>query len=310
MDEARMKALNAGANMSTGGSNFDFVDTSKLERLGITKYNTKKPKGNNFIRIVAPSTTGPFAMEIHIHTQIGSGKSTFLCMKEMFNMDCPICNHAQELRRQNISSDVINDLKTSRRFLLYVVDTTDVASEDEGTHWFDCPPSIYKAVCTLSQDRRTGEKVDPTDPVDGRDIEFTRKDGKRTEYVGFVLTKTEPIPKSWYEDLPPFEDILLKPDPDEMALAVSGVKATPTTSESAGKSSTEGSRSRRESREPEKETAQEPLEKETTRASRRERVSASDTQFESTKEVVEDSEQAAVIKAKIADVQSRRRRTE
>jgi len=307
MDDARRKQLDAGANMKTGGVNFDYVDTAKLERLGITKYNTKKPKGNNFIRIIAPDTVGAFAKEIHQHTQIGSSKATYLCLKEMWGEECPICNHQGELRRQNVSGDAIKELNASKRFLLYVVDTTDENSEDEGTHWFDCPVSIYKAICTLSQDRRTGEKIDPTDPVDGRDIEFVRKDGKRTEYTGFVLTKTPPIPKSWYSDLPAFEEILLKPDPEEMTIAVSGIKSESAASNSDAKSEAKPATSRRSRREPAEttqesaKTTQEPVE-EPAQESRRERSEA--------KEEAADSEQAAAIKEKIASVQNRRRARE
>lgn len=313
MDEARRKAIDAGANMSTGGANFDYVDVAKLERMGITKYNTKKPKGNNYIRMVAPDSVGAFAKEIHQHTKIGASKTTYLCLKEMWDEECPICNHALELRRQNISGDVVKDLNTGRRFLLYVVDTTDDNSIDEGTHWFDCPPSIYKAVCTLAQVTRTGEKIDPTDPVDGRDIEFVRKDGKRTEYVGFKLEKTKPIPESWYSDLPAFEDILLKPDPNEMLIAVSGIKSDSATSGSDAKEevkSEPGSRrSRREPEETTRETTQEPA-----KESRRERTSepAKESRRESTESAdeTEDSEQAAMIQDKIAEVKNRRRSRE
>jgi len=308
MDEARQKAISDGANMRTGGINFNYVDTTKLERLGIKKYSTKKPKGNNFIRIVAPSTSGPFAKEIHQHTQIGSNNATYLCLNEMFGEPCPICDHIQDLRRQNESNDVIKELQASKRFLLFVVDVTSRESEEEGTQWFDCPPSIYKQVCLLSHDRRTGEKIDPTDPVDGRDIEFIREDGKITKYTGFVLVKTDAIPESWYDDLPSFDEILLKPDSDEMLTAVSGVKKnTADSEEKIGRESVRESR-----REPDRESRREPdgesrRERESVRESRRE--DSSESRRESAEDE-QDSEQAAAIKNKINDIQNRRRSRE
>jgi len=277
MDEARAKALNDGANMSTGGVNFNYVDVSKLERAGIDRYDTKKPKGNNFIRIVAPSKTGAFGREIWKHGNVGANNATFLCLDKMYGEKCPICEHIQKLKRANADSDVVKELYPGRRFLLFVVDTTSKDTEDEGPKWFDCPITIYREVCGLSQDRRTGEKIDPTDPEDGRDIEFVRNDGKRTSYGGFKLVKTDPIPKSWYEDLPTFDDILLKPTSDEMEEAVSGTRSASKETDPKGddRRDTEGSRDR------------------STRDESRERP--------------DDSEQAASVRGKIDEIRNRRR---
>ena len=226
MDKSREQSIDDGANVSTGGINFNYVDTNKLDRMGIGRYNTKKPKGNNFIRIVAPSAQGAFAKEIWKHDHIGANSLTFLCLDRMFGKACPICEHAQELKASGASADIVKDFAPGRRFLLFVVDTTSRETEEEGPKWFDCPSSIYKAVCTLSKDRRTGEKLDPTDPDNGRDVEFVRNDGKRTNYDGFVLKETKPIPKSWYSDIPSFDEILLIPNPTEMATAVLGKKSS------------------------------------------------------------------------------------
>jgi len=313
MDDARAKALSAGANMSTGGVNFNYVDTAKLDRMGINRYDTKKPKGNNFIRIVAPDTSGPFAREIHQHTQIGASKATYLCLDKMYGEVCPICEHIQELRRQNVNSDAVKELLSGRRFLLFVVDTTSPDTEDEGPKWFDCPITIYKEVCVHSEDRRTGAKIDPTDPEDGRDVEFVRKDGKRTDYVGFKLTKTEPIPKSWYEDLPSFDEILLKPNPAEMEVAVKGVKSTAfsekestasSEKESSGDSRRSGRSRERISEEVKPGTeVKEEATKESSRESRRESRREPETNDQ-------DTEQATAVQGKIAEIQNRRRARE
>lgn len=226
MDDARSKAMEAGANMKTGGSNFNYVDTTILERLGIGFYGTKKKDGNNFIRIVAQSIKAPIAREIWKHSNIGQGKDTFLCLSQMFEKPCPICDYAADLKKAGESAEVIKELGVDHRFLLFVVDTTSRDTEQEGAKWFDCPVSVWKEICLSSQDRRSGERFDPADPIEGRDIEFIRTDGKRTSYGGFKLVKTdEEIPKSWYEDLPLLEDVLLMSDPEEMLSAVSGMKS-------------------------------------------------------------------------------------
>ena len=229
MDEGRAKSLEAGANMKTGGVNFNYVDTIKLERLGIGLFVTgKKPGGNNFMRIVAASKKGIFALEIWKHSNIGTNNATHLCLQEMFGKPCPICEYAEELKREGADPKIIKELDLDHRFLLFVVDTTSRETEEEGPKWFDCPVTIYKEICVRSKDKRTGEQIDPADPEDGRDIEFTRVDGKRTTYTGLKLVKMDtPIPKSWYEDLPTLEEVLLIPDYDEMQVAVSGKKSSP-----------------------------------------------------------------------------------
>jgi hypothetical protein len=143
----------------------------------------------------------------------------------MFGEPCAICDHQKDMRQDGVSAEIIKELNPGHRFFMYVVDTTNADTEDEGVKWFDCPVSIYKNVCTLSKDRRTGQSFDPTDPVDGRDVEFVRKDGKRTEYTGMRLVPTKPIPKSWYEDLPAFKEVLLIPTYKEAMEAVSGQRA-------------------------------------------------------------------------------------
>lgn len=227
MNADREKALEAGATMKTGGVNFQYVDTAKLERLGIGSYSTKKPKGENYIRIVAPSTKGTFALEIFKHSEIGSSKATYLCLQKMFGKSCPICEYQQELKKQGAPLVEIKALDTTHRFLLFVVDTTSRETEEEGPKWFDCPITIYKEVCVRSENRRTGQRIDPTDPENGRDVEFVRVDGKRTTYTGINLVEAKPIPKSWYEDLPSFEEIILMPDPDEMRAAVTSTQSSP-----------------------------------------------------------------------------------
>lgn len=290
MDDSRAQSLEAGATMKTGGVNFNYVDTTKLERLGIGLFVTgKKPGGNNFMRIVAPSKKGAFAKEIWKHSNIGANNATFLCLQEMFGKPCPICEHAKELKSEGADPNVIKELGLDHRFLLFVVDTTSRETEEEGPKWFDCPVTIYKDICVRSKDRRSGEQLDPADPDDGRDIEFTRVDGKRTSYVGLKLVKMDaPIPKSWYEDLPSLDEVLLIPDPEEMRIAVTGKKPSPPTEDSRDKSRGETRETRSESRSG--------------------RGESRGTRGESRRRLSDDSENAQSVKDKLAEIEESKRK--
>lgn len=301
IDESREKAIEAGASMRSGRVNFNYVDTAKTERLGLERYDTKKPKGYNFIRIVAPNKKGAFAKEIWKHANVGADGGTYLCLEQMFGKECPVCEHIKKLKKENPDDDAIKELAAQRRFLLFVVDTTSAETEKEGPKWFDCPSTIYQQVCSLSIDKRTGKRVDPTDPENGRDIEFTRVDGKRTTYGSFALKETASVPKSWYMDLPTFEEILLVPNPEEVARALSGMSDSGGSEEKTRSRTTEESETRSEDKEPEEEVEDD------RRVRRSEKSEKSEKKDSGSKDKSSEQAKAEVVRSKLDEINARRR---
>jgi hypothetical protein len=313
IDSSREEAIAAGAKATGRRVNFNYVDTAKLERLGIDRYDTKKPKGNNFIRVVTPSKVGPFAKEIWKHSNVGADGNTFLCLQAMLKKRCPVCDYIKRLKSENADPKVIGDLAVGKRYLLFVVDTTSEQTEEEGPKWFDCPPTIYQQICSLSVDKRTGKKIDPTDPKEGRDIEFTRVDAKRTSYGNFVLKEAGEVPESWYKNLPSFDDILLIPDIVEVERAVSGMTPSDENEAEETSSATRRERTRGESaKEPEKDadTAEEPEEaepKENEAVVEEIVVESRKSRVRPRSEASGDSEQATSVRQKLAEIESRRK---
>ena len=308
IDPSREEAISAGAKATGRRVNFNYVDTAKLERLGIDRYDTKKPKGNNFIRVITPSKVGPFAKEIRKHSNVGADGNTFLCLQAMFGKKCPVCDYIKKLKSENADPDVIGELAAAKRYLLFVIDTTSSQTEEEGPKWFDCPPTIYQQICSLSVDKRTGKKIDPTDPKEGRDIEFTRVDAKRTSYGNFVLKEAGEVPESWYKDLPSLDDILLVPSEEEMVQAVSGMTPSEENKEKETGSAARKERTRDESvKEPEVEKVSEEAAKEvveeTGAENRKSRV-------RSRGGAPENSAQASSVQQKLAEIEARRRTKE
>jgi hypothetical protein len=211
MEASRKSAIQSEINKgeSSGGDRYNYVDVTKLTRLGISSYATKK--GPNFLRIVTPNFTGFFGLEIWRHSDIGVNNRTYLCLEKMFGEKCPVCELVRELKTKNPNDPKVGELYAGRRYLFYVVDTKNEETQKEGIKWFDCALTIKQNICALSKDKRTGEVLDVSDPVEGRDIEFIRVDGKRTTYEGFNLVATQPIPEGWYKGLPDYKDVLLIP---------------------------------------------------------------------------------------------------
>jgi len=88
----------------------------------------------------------------------------------------------------------------------------------------DAPNKVKINIVAISKDRRTGKFIDVSDPVSGKDIEFTRVGTKRaTTYEGFKLTDTGTPPPVWYQNVPDdFEEFILYPEYDRVYAEVFG----------------------------------------------------------------------------------------
>jgi len=218
MIEEDAKGLSGG-----GGSIWNYVDRQRAEELGLHQYRPKKAPSDNFIRIVAANTKDPFRLIVWRHQNVGANGNTYLCLNKMYNERCPVCDLLAQLRLEDPKHPALEVMYASRRVLMYVVDTTDEETEAEGPKWFDCPPSIYTAVCDLAKAKRTGEITDVACPNEGCHIIFERKQKKGNPYTGFELEKASSIPKEWFKDLPEYEDILLLPEVEDIELQLSGI---------------------------------------------------------------------------------------
>ncbi len=228
MGQERLGAIEAEIKRPKGGGvNFYAVDTDKLAKSGVTQF--KAEVGDNFIRIIPPVDPKVFwAKIVYIHRNIGANGATFLCLKKMFNMACPICEMVNKMKEDDPEDERIIALLPKMRYLMFVYDVRDEDSINKGLRWWDVPVSktcpIVESIKSLSKDRRTQSVIDVSDPVEGRDIEFTRKGTGQlnTAYEAFKLIESDPIPKEWYDGVPAFDDILLVPTYEQVELELYG----------------------------------------------------------------------------------------
>jgi len=228
---SRQEAMDQEFSKTPGGNYFNYVDTAKLEKLGITQF--KPALGENAVRIVfPPERPGFYGLEVHRHSKVGVNQKTFICKKKMFNEECPICSFADELRKEDPQDKRAKELYANRRYLFLIVETRTEESMKKGIRWWDCPISIYKEIKTRSKNKRKGNSpegaefkkyVDVSNPTEGRDIEFEQvKEKGKYSYEGVKLVVTDPIPEDWYKDLPEFVDVLKISSEEEMREALSG----------------------------------------------------------------------------------------
>lgn len=247
-------------------SKYAYVDEMALERMGITQYKTES--GSNFIRIISPKFDGYkkvpyFGKEIHTHTKVGADERTFLCLKKMYDEPCPVCELYEEIKNKDAKDVRLKALRTSTRYLFFVVDVTDATTESKGLRWFDSPVGVNDNIIELSRDRRKGGVIDVSDPDNGRDIEFTKTgSGLKTTYKAFRLVENDPIPDEWLEDVPnDFDEVLKKPEYADVAAEVSGMPdegdVQPTTNRRARRGSSDDAGEGRASRRPRTQEAEE-----------------------------------------------------
>lgn len=225
-----------------GGSRYSYVNTGVLERLGVDQY--KADVGDNYLRIIPPMDPKEFyGREIFVHYNVGADGNVYLCLKKMYGEPCSVCEYRAELKEKNPEDEMLKALAYSRRYLFLVYNVFNQETEEKGLHWFDSPLVIKDNIVSLSKNRRTGETLDISDPVEGRDIEFVRrgKQKNNTRYEGFKLVEGKPIPESWYQDIPTFDDVLLKPDYDEVKQQVRGVASSSKAEETEDKDKEETS---------------------------------------------------------------------
>ncbi len=194
--------------------------TSVLDSLGLKVY--KCTQGKNFLTFLPQRNRdeADFFLNVKMHSNIGPDKDQYLCLNKMYDEHCPICQHRAELEQAGEPYDVFKAFYPRDRFLFFVLDMSqpDGSSMQKGIHIFDAPQAIMKGVISVSENPRTGDIADISDPNTGFTLVFSKSGEKlNTEYGGFLKEQwNRDIPKKYYDMVPSFEDILLKPDPDKI----------------------------------------------------------------------------------------------
>jgi len=103
---------------------------------------------------------------VPLHWHWGIGKRSFLCLRNNFNEDCPICQFATELYRGDDKEDkeLAKKLFAKIRFYAPVVIR---GKEQEGPKWWGFGQQVFDSITSVLDD---GEVGDFTDPETGRDL--------------------------------------------------------------------------------------------------------------------------------------------
>jgi len=96
------------------------------------------------------------------------------------------------------------------RYLFWIVDMATAESEAQGAQLYDAPMTVNDEILALSKDRRTGELIDVSDPIDGKIVAFERVGtGLTTKYRGFALEDRDPLMESWLDQAVDFDKVFV-----------------------------------------------------------------------------------------------------
>lgn len=211
--------------MGYGDDRAYFLDRDFLDNKGIKVW--RPAVGDNFLAIVPDQEArdGSFAMEINVHWNVGPNKGTYLCVRRMRKVSCPICELIAGLRDEGEDEKAKALEAYPPRFFMFVVDMKDKDTMALGPQAFVCPISIYEEMLELHRDKRTGQIKAVSKPQANFNFVFTREGTGQfsTNYGSVGLEKRETgFRKSWL-DVPAYAECLYFADNNELKDALGGI---------------------------------------------------------------------------------------
>lgn len=165
----------------TGGGEFDgFIRDD---------YKTWTPKkGPNAVRILPPTfdDADHYGINVFVHYSIGPSKAAVLCLQQMENKRCPICEARNRALKLGDEEEA-KDLRATKRVLVWMLDRND---EARGPMLWSMAYTLDKDFCSLAKDPQSGEICPLDHPEDGHDIYFDKTgEGLQTQYGGKKLAR-------------------------------------------------------------------------------------------------------------------------
>jgi len=126
-------------------------------------------------------------LDLWAHYNVGPNEDAVVCPTRNYGKPCPICEHVNQLRKEEDPDDDIIKEKLPRRRSIYQIVCYDSDDEEKKgvqiwdvAHWF-----MEKHLSELAQKPKRGGFIPFADPDDGKQIFFKRKGTGQfnTEYI-------------------------------------------------------------------------------------------------------------------------------
>lgn len=168
-----------------------------------------RPKDGEHIIDIIPYFAGPndkdkpegkatYTFEYLVHKGVGPSNAWYLCLLEMYNKPCPICEHRMKLREQGADDEIWKAL-FPKKMNMYNIICYDRGEEEKGIQIWDVPWFYSeKHILSISKKRGRGKKsmkslplVNFADPENGKSISFVIEPAQSRNdyptYTGFAF---------------------------------------------------------------------------------------------------------------------------
>lgn len=168
-----------------------------------------------------------YYLDVFVHNKVGAKEDSFICMSRTFNKPCAICDHQNEIRKQdNYNNDYVKSLNPGRR-AIYNIQCLDSDKEiaKKVQLWDASHFSIEKNISEIAKLPRNGGFVTFADPDDGKTIMFRRTGTgqNNTKYTAFqFMARTEPISDELLDLALTLDECIYIPTYDEVKQAFFG----------------------------------------------------------------------------------------
>lgn len=218
------------------------IDAAEQEKAAIDAESgdfMKLAVGRNVVRILPPlrGRDSPFLVAYQHYVDTPEGKWVFNCPRMLAKQRCPLCEHAQRMKKSvnPADRDAAYDLLPKRRVFCLVINR---AEPEKGPVVLAFGKTIHEALVKLRQDEDAGG--DFSHPVQGMDVIIDREGtGKNdTKYDVNLARRSTPIHpdaatvSAWADMMPDLGDFARLPGQEELMermAKVFGPDAIPTT---------------------------------------------------------------------------------
>lgn len=159
-----------------------------------------------------------YVLDIWIHSFVGAGNGSVLCLKKTFGKPCPICEEQAVLRKSDdAEDDAVKALNPKRKCIYNVV---DLNNEDKGIQLFEVSHFLFEKEL-LEKVEGDDEFITFADLEEGRSIEFRAKKEKFGQfdflkYKDFTFKKRSGYEEDVLEQTFPLDELLIIPTYDKV----------------------------------------------------------------------------------------------
>lgn len=223
---------------NSGGNKKSVFDWSKLDK----EVSFFKPKeGSNAIDIIPYTIKNSmhplvksgamkiggedYMMDIFIHARVGPAEQDVICPKKNYNKHCPICDAAEEFRK-NGQDEEYRALKAKRVCFYNVVDQ---AHPEDGVKVWNVSYFLFEKnlIEEANDSSDDGKFVEFADVKHGKTVKFrgtVRKIGTNEflEFTGFKFLDREDSVAKYMKEVVNFDELITLMTPDQLSAILTG----------------------------------------------------------------------------------------